>query len=77
MLGRLALAGLNSRTALSAYCAAVWAIVVEAPHEAIQKITDQLIVSEAVRDPERARETWGVLPEHQAGARKAEGTELP
>ena len=66
--GRLALAGLDSRTPVSAWCDAVYAILAEAPHGVLERLRDRMVVAEATADPERARETWGLLPDHQAMA---------
>jgi hypothetical protein len=75
--GRLALAGLGPRTSISTWCDAVWAILAEAPADVLDKLADHFAINEAARDPERARETWGLLPEHQAGAAKAESAPPP
>jgi hypothetical protein len=75
--GRLALAGIDSRADIGPYCAAIWAILLEAPSDQIKAVQDQLIVSEAIRNPEKARETWGLLPEHQRGAKAAEQMQVP
>jgi hypothetical protein len=56
------------RTALSDWCDAVWAILAEAPGERLEKLLDHFITLEAMIDPVRARETWGLLPEHTAKA---------
>lgn len=62
---------------LKTYCDAVWSILVDAPFERLEKIQDQLVIQEAIADPERARETWGLLPEHQRGAAKAQDAPPP
>jgi hypothetical protein len=66
--GRLVLAGLDLRTAISDWCDAVYAILAEAPGERLEKLLDHFTMMEAVIDPERARATWGLLPEHTARA---------
>lgn len=66
--GRLALAGLDSRTPVSVWCDAVYAILAEAPHEVLERLRDRMVVAEATADPERARATWGLLPDHVAMA---------
>ena len=66
--GRLALAGLDSRTAVSVWCDAVYATLAEAPHEVLERLRDRMVVAEATADPVRARETWGLLPDHVAMA---------
>ncbi len=62
---------------IATYCDAVWSILVDAPFDRLEKIQDSLVVQEAVADPERARETWGLLPEHQRGAAKAQDAPPP
>jgi hypothetical protein len=65
------------RTALSDWCDAVWAILAEAPGDRLEKLLDQFVTLEAMIDPERARATWGLLPEHTAKARALEQPEIP
>lgn len=67
--GRLGLAGLDLSTDLSVWLDAVYAAWAEAPHEVLQKAVKLFSVLEARIDPERARETWGLRPEHQADSR--------
>lgn len=67
--GKLGLAGLDLSTPLHVWLDAVYTIWVDAPHELLQKVMKQLITQEARIDPERARETWGLRPEHQATSR--------
>ena len=62
---------------LKTYCDAAWSILVDAPFEQLQKIQERLIIQEAIADPEKARETWGLLPEHQRGAVKAQDEPPP
>lgn len=52
------------RTAVSDWCDAVYAILAEAPGDRLEKLMDHFTTMEAVIDPERARATWGLLPEH-------------
>ena len=42
--GRLALAGLDLRTPVSAWCDAVYAILAEAPHEVLERLRDRMVV---------------------------------
>lgn len=70
MRGRLALADIGLNTPLDVWLDAVYAVSVEAPYEALEKLNKQMIVKSAMVDPEAARETWGALPEHQAMAGK-------
>jgi hypothetical protein len=64
--GRLGLAGLDLSTPLSVWLDAVYAAWADAPHEVLQKAMQHFVVAEARLDPERARDTWGLQPEHQA-----------
>jgi hypothetical protein len=48
---------------------AAYAIIMEAPHDALEKMLDALVRASARADPDR--ETWGVLPEHQRLMSKA------
>jgi hypothetical protein len=70
-------AGIDSRVSLKTYCDAVWAILVDAPTDRLKSISDHLIVAEAMANPDAARETWGMLPEHQRGAMAAETMQIP
>jgi hypothetical protein len=47
------------------WLAAVHATIATAPVQALEKINDQLIIAEVQVDPERARASWGLRPEHQ------------
>jgi hypothetical protein len=38
---------------------------VNAPSDVLEKLEDHLVINAALADPEGARETWGLLPEHQ------------
>jgi hypothetical protein len=49
----------------SAWLDAVYASVATAPHDVLEKMEDQLVINAALADPVGARETWGLLPEHQ------------
>jgi len=44
--------------------------VCEAPHEVLEKLQQKMIMAAVAIDPKTARETWGMLPEHQAIAMK-------
>lgn len=59
------LAGIDPRVDADAFVAATWAIIVDAPDERLQKLEDRMILAVARADPERAREDWGLRPEHQ------------
>lgn len=45
---------------------AMYAIVVEIPHEQLGRLRDSLTKAEAVIDPEAARATWGLTEDHRA-----------
>ncbi len=47
------------------WIAAIHATLSTAPVETLEKLNQQLILAEVQVDPERARATWGQLPEHQ------------
>lgn len=64
--GRLGLAGLDLSTPIDIWLDAAYAAWADAPHEVLQKAMKHFIVQEAKLDPERARATWGLRPEHQA-----------
>lgn len=61
------LAGIRADTRISFadWLDAVYASLVTAPHDVLVKLEDSLVVNAALADPEGARETWGLLPEHQ------------
>lgn len=63
--GKLALAGLDLSTPLHLWLDAVYAAWADAPHNVLEEAMKSFIVQEARIDPERARETWGLRPEHQ------------
>lgn len=45
---------------------AMYAIVPEIPDEKLRKLRDAMTTSEALIDPKRARETWGLAEDHVA-----------
>jgi len=57
------------RVSAACWFDAAYAIIMEAPHEALEKMFDQLTRAQARAEPDR--ETWGVLPEHQRLMSKA------
>lgn len=63
--GKLTLAGVDLRTPFRLWLDAVYAAWADAPHELLEKLMQQLVIQEAKLDPARARETWGLRPEHQ------------
>jgi hypothetical protein len=66
--GKLALADIELASPLASWLDAVWAAYAEAPHELLQKLNAELVKKSAMLDPEEARATWGVAPEHVAMA---------
>lgn len=66
----MALAGIDLRVSAACWCDAVWAIIVDAPHKALESAEQQMTIAAARAKPDR--DTWGVLPEHQALMRKAQ-----
>lgn len=60
----MALAG-NTRMSFSTWLDAIYASVASAPHDVLEKLEDQLVINAALADPVGARESWGLLPEHQ------------
>lgn len=66
--GKLALAGVDLSTDLATWLDSVYAVWIEAPHEALEKASSHMIKATARLRPEEARETWGMRPEHQAMA---------
>lgn len=69
MRGKLALAGIDLRVSAACWFDAAWAIVVDAPHEALSKVNDQMVLAQNRARPNR--ETWGVSEEEQALMAKA------
>jgi hypothetical protein len=63
--GQLVLQHVDPRIPLDAWLDAVHAIVATTPTDVLKKINDNLTVNAAMADPEGARESWGLLPEHQ------------
>lgn len=75
--GRLVLAGLGDpRAPASDYLDALYAIVADAPHDVLKELAKQITIAGAKLAPDR--DTWGLLPEHQAlaGAMKP-AAEIP
>lgn len=77
--GKLALAGVELSAPLSTWLDAVYAAYVDAPHEALGKFVREMVKEQAKLRPKEARETWGLLPEHQAlsGRLNAKGGGAP
>lgn len=69
MRGKLALAGIDLRVSAACWFDAAYAIIIEAPHDVLNKMFDHLVRSQARAEPDR--ETWGLLPEHQRLMSKA------
>lgn len=66
MRGRLALADIDLSAPLPLWLDAVYTVWAEAPIETLTKMNKQLVQKSAMLRPDEARETWGMLPEHQA-----------
>lgn len=63
--GKLVLGGVQpSRVSAAGWLAAVYAILMEAPGEMLQKMHDQIVIKSAVLRPDR--KTWGLTPEQVA-----------
>jgi hypothetical protein len=69
--GKLALAGFDSRVAAATWFDALYAIVVDAPGEILEKLHGDIVIQTARLRPDR--ETWGALPEHVALTNKMTG----
>jgi hypothetical protein len=54
------------RTPIADACDVIYVILTEIPHDTLVALRNGLTTAEAIVDPVRARETWGLLPEHQA-----------
>jgi hypothetical protein len=55
----------DPRIPLDDLIAAIHASLVTAPVPVLEKLNDQLVIAAVQADPEGARATWGLLPEHQ------------
>jgi hypothetical protein len=53
---------------LSGWLDAVYASIADAPHEVLERLETHLVTTSALADPQGARDTWGLLPEHQLHA---------
>jgi hypothetical protein len=63
----MAIAGVDSRVPASRWLDIAYAIVADAPHAYLKAMSEQLVIASAKLRPDR--DTWGLLPEHQAMAR--------
>lgn len=66
MRGELALAGVDLSTRLDVWLDAAYAAWVRAPFEVLDKVSAVMARQVARIDPEEARKTWGLRPEHRA-----------
>jgi hypothetical protein len=66
--GQFALHHVDPRMPIDRWIAAIHATLVTAPIDSLKQLNQQLVVAEVQVDPERARATWGLLPEHQVTA---------
>jgi hypothetical protein len=63
--GQFALHHVDPRMSLDGFVDAIHATIATAPADVLKKLNDQLIIAAVQVDPERARASWGLLPEHQ------------
>lgn len=70
MRGRLALADIDATVPADVWLDAVYAAYADAPHQVLENLNRQIVIKEAMIDPDGARETWGRRPEHTALAGK-------
>jgi hypothetical protein len=66
--GKLAFADIRETAEVGVWLDAVYAAYADAPHEVLVKLNKQMVVKGAMIDPDEARKTWGVAPEHVAMA---------
>jgi hypothetical protein len=66
--GKLALAGVDLSSDLRTWLDAAWACYIDAPVDTLKGASHEMTKAMARVRPETARETWGLLPEHQAAA---------
>ena len=66
--GKLAFADIQSTADVGVWLDAVYAAYADAPHEVLGKLNKQMVIKGAMIDPEEARKTWGLAPEHVAMA---------
>ena len=64
MSGKLALAGVDLRAPASVWLDAVYAIVVDAPNEQLQRIHEQITMQAGRLRPDR--DSWGLDPDQAA-----------
>lgn len=64
--GKLALAGVDLSVDCKTWLDAAYAVWIDAPYEALEKANVEMVKAMARLRPEAARETWGLLPQHQA-----------
>lgn len=65
----MALAGIDLWASAACWFDAAFAIIMEAPHDALDKMLDHMVRSQARAEPNR--ETWGLEPGHQRLMSKA------
>lgn len=68
MRGKLAFADIDTTAELGVWLDAVYAAYADAPHRVLIELNKQMVIKEAMIDPEEARKTWGTRPEHVAMA---------
>lgn len=72
--GKMALAGVDSRAPAAVFLDALYAIVVDAPHEGLEKLNDQITLKTHQLRPDR--DTWGLLPDQVAMTKKIIGKDV-
>jgi hypothetical protein len=72
--GKLVLGRVDSRVSAAVWWDALYAIVVDAPHEQLEKLYDQIVLKSHQLRPDRA--TWGLLPDQVAMTNKIVGKDL-
>lgn len=68
MRGKLAFADIDATAELGVWLDAVYAAYADAPHRVLTELNKQMVIKEAMIDPDEARKTWGIRPEHVAMA---------
>lgn len=68
MRGQMFASGVTDETPLAMWLDVAYATLVNAPHEILGKVHDQMVLTAARIAPDRS--TWGLLPEHQEMSRR-------
>lgn len=73
--GKLALAGIDLRVTAACWFDAVWAILMEAPHDVLTKTADKMTLAQNRARPDR--DNWGLSAEEQALTQRAMSQTTP